>query len=863
MKRRDEDDLNEELATHLRMAADERVARGESRADAEAAARREFGNVAHVAEVTREMHGGVWWERLRQDIRYGMRALRRTPAFTIVAVLTLAIGIGANSAMFTVVNGVLLRPLPFQDARRLFLVSYLPSSMLLAAPPSLLDRAFPEFRRRARSFERVASFARSAVTLTGAGDATRLSAARTTADFFGVLGVQPQKGRAFAPEEEQPGRAAVVVLSDHLWRERFAGDPGLVGKTITLDETPHIVVGIMPPRFDFPAGAELWTPLVYKLDPGNAFLQPVVGRLRAGVTPLQARAELESIMKAMPADPRDAGTQMVARIVPLQTMVTGKIETSLLIFSAAVAFVLLIACANVANLLLIRASSRRHEMAVRAALGASRTRLVRQLLTESTLVALIGGALGIIVAFVGVRALLAVAPAGRIPRVDDIHLDGWVVAFTFGVSLVTGLAFGVVPAMHGARRAPRESLSSGARTITGTHNRLRAGLVVAEIALALVLLAGAGLMLKSFQRIRTLDLGFSAGNVATMSAALPNATYGEVPRVKTFHTATLERLARIPGVTSAGAAAWQPLGNVGIIGDFHTENAASASRQLYADKPAVSPDYFRTMGIPLVKGRDFTWRDDAGAPGVAIVSETVARTAWPNENPIGKRITMEEHPRPEDWMTVVGVVADVVQDAQFQRHAALYLPYLQLQRRFWMAQMTYAVRTTVEPHTVMRAMRAALRDVDAGVAPEAIVTMDELRSDIMAEPLFQTRLLTIFSLVALLLAAIGTYGVLAYDVSERTHEIGLRMALGATPRSAMQLVMRRTLRLAAPGIMLGILGALAVSGVLRAYLFDVKPTDPATLGVVAICIGVIALAAGFVPARRATRVDPLAALRND
>jgi predicted permease len=419
--------------------------------------------------------------------------------------------------------------------------------------------------------------------------------------------------------------------------------------------------------------------------------------------------------------------------------------------------------------------------------------------------------------------------------------------------------------MHGARRAPREALSSGARTIAGTHARLRAGLVVAEIALALVLLVGAGLMLKSFQRIRTLDLGFSVDHVATMSAALPNATYAEVPKIKAFHTATLERLARIPGVISAGAAAWQPLGNVGIIGDFHTEGLTSVSKQLYTDKPAVSPDYFRTMGIPLLGGRDFSWRDDDTAPAVVIVSESLARTAWPGENPIGKRITMTMAPRPgpEDWMTVIGIVADVVQDAQFKRHSALYLPYQQLNRSFWMGQMTYAVRTTVEPHTVMRAMRDAHHGVDASIAPEAIGTMDELRSTTMAEPLFQTRLLTIFSVVAMLLAAIGTYGVLAYDVSERTHEIGLRMALGATPRNAMRLVMRRTLRLVVPGLTLGLMGALAVTSVLRAYLFDVKPNDPATLGVVAFCILLVALAAGFVPARRATRVEPLAALRHD
>jgi putative ABC transport system permease protein len=461
-----------------------------------------------------------------------------------------------------------------------------------------------------------------------------------------------------------------------------------------------------------------------------------------------------------------------------------------------------------------------------------------------------------------VRALLAAAPASRIPRVGEIHLDGWVLVFTLGVSLVTGLAFGLVPAFQGARRAPRESLSSGTRTVTGMHARLRGGLVVAEIALALVLLAGAGLMLKSFLRMRAVDTGFVAENVVTMSASLPRTAYRDAARMQAFHSAALERLRSIPGVVSAGAVAWRPLSGLGIMGDFHIDGPASAPNG-WAGKPSVSPDYFRTMGIQLLRGRDFSIRDDAGAPSVAIVSQSVARKMWPNEDPIGKRITMEERPRAEDWITIVGVVNDVVQDAQFTRHPALYLPYLQMQRTFFIEQMTYAVRTSVEPHSVMRAMRDAMRDVDAGVVPQDLGTMDELLVTTTAEPLFQTRLLTTFSLLALLLAAIGTYGVLAYDVSERTHEIGLRMALGATSAIVMRMVMRRTLMLAAPGVVLGVAGALAVTGVLAKSLFDVKPTDPATLGIVTACIVVVALAAGFVPARRATRVQPLTVLSHD
>jgi putative ABC transport system permease protein len=602
---------------------------------------------------------------------------------------------------------------------------------------------------------------------------------------------------------------------------------------------------------------------VYRLDPGNVFMHPVVGRLRDGATPTQARDELASIMRSLPADPRGAGIETVARIVPLQDLVTGRVEKSLLIFSAAVGFVLLIACANVANLLLIRAAGRRHEMAVRAALGASRGRLIRQLLTESVLVASIGGALGIGVAMLGVRALLAAAPEGRIPRVGDIHLDGCVLLFTLGVSLLTGVAFGLVPAFNGARRSPRESLSSGSRTIVGTHARLRGSLVVAEIALALVLMTGAGLMIKSFLRMRAVDTGFAADRVVTMSATLPRTTYGDAARMRAFHTATLERLAATPGVAAAGAVAWRPLGGIGIMGTFSAEPPFERPKGFMVDKPTISPGYFQAMGIPLLRGRDFTNRDDVGAAGVVIVSQSVANRIWPNADPIGRRLTMSDDPKTGDWLTVVGVVKDVVQDAGFRPAATMYLPYRQTTSLWFIEQMTYVVRASVDPQPVMRAMRGVIRDVDPTVAPQGIGRMDEFVAAATAEPLFQTRLLTIFSLLALLLAAIGTYGVLAYDVSERRHEIGLRMALGATPGGVLWLVMRRTLLLAGPGALLGLAGAAAVTGVLRKSLFDVTPTDPSILAAVAVAVVLVAVAAGLVPARRATRVEPLSILPHE
>jgi putative ABC transport system permease protein len=857
-----DDELDAEVESHLRMAIEERMARGESRDAAERAARREFGNVTHIKEVTREVRG-LWLERLVQDVRYGARALWRTPAFTIVAVLTLALAIGANSAVFTLVNSVLLKPLPFRDPERLFLASYVPIDLPFEVPPGLADRAWLDYRQGARAFEKLTAYVRMQRTL-GAGDASdaaTVAGARVDASFFGVLGVSPMLGRVFLGDEELADRNTVAIISDRLWRERFGGDPRAIGTRIALDGIPYTVVGVMPAGFSFPARSEIWTPLTMPLPKGNFLILTVLGRLRDHVTVDQARAELGMIMAARPRDPQDDNWRALPAVLPLKDVITGNVAEPLLIFSGAVAFVLLIACVNVANLLLIRAATRRREIAVRVALGASRARIGRQLLTESLLVGLAGGAVGIATAQIGVHTLLAVTPAGRIPRLDEVHVDLRVLVFTIVLSLATGIIFGLVPALQSGRRPPSEALAHSGRMVGATQGRLRGALVAAEVGLALVLLTGAGLLIKSFTRMRSVDKGYDAHRVTRMAVELTTVRYRDSARERAFHSAILEKLARIPGVRRVAGVSYVPMGEGldGTIGNFVVDGPTPLPRGYDVDRVLVSPAYFATMAIRMLQGRDFTDGDDKGAPAVAIVSETVARRVWPDGDVVGKRIAMSGQPGPNDWITVVGVVNDVVQDQSLGKHSTVYLPYLQSPFPWLLGHMTYVVRSDAEVN-VVPGMRAALRDVDPAIPARQLQTMDDAMLEVVAEPLFQTRLLTVFSVLALLLAAIGTYGVLAYDVAERTREIALRLALGATPRAVTLMVLRRTARFALSGAVTGIAASLALTRVLTKSLFEVTPNDPATLATVVAAILLVALAAGYLPARRASQMEVLTAL---
>jgi len=849
-------ELDEELAGHMRMAIEERVARGERREDAERAARREFGNVGVVKEVTREMWGGGWFERLLQDVRYGARTLRRSPGFTIVALSTLALGIGATTAMFTVVHAVLLRPLPYPRSDRLVRIAYDYPKSPFITEGGISDRQWVDARSRYRMFTRVAAFTPGLVTLTNAGDPVRLQEASVAAGLFETLGIMPALGRTFGRDDELVGGEPVVILGDALWRERFGADSNVVGRPITLDGVRHTVLGVMPQGFAYPLDARLWRPLRLQLAPNRFQILSVIGRLRDGATRAQALAELDALAAADRA--RDS---MVARVTPLKDTVVGDVTRSLLVFAGAVGLVLLIACTNVANLLLMRATTRRREMAVRAALGAGRRRLVRQLVTESALLWVGAGVAGAGIAVAGVRALLALAPAGRIPRHGEIGVDAVALAFALVVSLGTGLIFGLIPALRATGSSVRDALAASARTMTGRDGRLRGALVMAEIAFALVLLTGAALMMESFIRLRRVELGFRPEGLASLTVDLPDATYQSAPAMQAAHEAVLDRLEKIRGVTSAAAVNFIPLGGPMIRGDIKVDGRTLPPSYLVA-KPSVSPGYFRTMGIRLRLGREFTAQDAASSPHVVIVSESVARQIWPDVSPIGQRISNKDVPGPGDWLTVVGVVDDVGQTSiDVHREPAIYQPIQQLTQTFFLGHMSFIVRAVGDPALLLPMMRRALRDVDPNQPIGSIGTVESAISATVAEPLFQARLIGAFSIVALVLAAIGIYGVVAYSVAERTREIGIRVALGAGRGDVVGMVLRRLLVLLVPGVALGVAGALATTRVLSSLLFEIRPDDPATFISVAVLLAAVAIVAGMMPARRASRVDPLVALK--
>jgi len=832
-----------------------------------------------------------WEDEMIQDLRYGVRMLLKSPAFTLAAILSLAIGIGANTALFSVINAVLWRPLPYPGAERLVHIEWNPRVDFVA------------FSETNRVFDGLAAWIDRSFTLTGRGPAVQLWAQRVTPELLSLLGVTPQVGRAFAAEEFQPGHDQVAIISDRLWRNRFGADPQIIGQAVTLDDRSYTVVGVTPPRFDFFPSDDLLIPLVITAtDPGpNWCCLNSVARLKPGITLEHAQRELAVIAS-------NSQSERAIVMQPLRESLVKDFRLTLLAVWGVAGFVLLIACANLANLMLARAANRQKELAVRAAIGARRLRLMRQLLTETVLVALLGGALGLFFAYFGVKALSAANPeihqmsldpnpiydpsagfsvgtvlfndstAGisRIPRLGEVTIDGVVMFFTFVIALLTGTLFGLAPALQFSRPDLSHALKDGA-AVSGAgfgfrrRRRTQNLLVIGEVAMALVLLAGAGLLTRSILRLHEEKLGFQPEKLLTLQLQFPSFKYRDRAMMTSFVTQLNERLAALPGVESVGAAETLPLlkrgGITTIIIDGKTDFVNSPTEKPKVRLPnaffsEISPNYIRTMGIPMRQGREFDAHDNLQSSPVAIINEAMARRHWPGENPVGKRLKIYN-----EWRTVVGVVGNVKRFAmENEPISEFYLPLLQRKGSdlSLLSFGTFVVmRITGHPEDLKDVVQQAVWSLDRDMPIEKIATMEDRVADVFAPRRFNMLLFGMFAFIALLLAALGIYGVIAYSVAQRTHEIGIRMALGATSRDVLWLVVRQGLLLALIGIAVGTGAALALTRILKNLLFGVSATDPATFVGIALLLTGVAFIASYIPARRATKVDPLVALRHE
>ena len=806
---------------------------------------------------------------LLQDLRYGLRMLTKDPGFTAMAVLTLALGIGANTAMFSVANAVLLEPLPYKRAGRLVTLWWTNTAFGSSAPGSVCDPDYVQWRTQNQVFEDMAAFHGMTSNLTGVGEPERLLGSAVSPNIFHLLGVSPLLGRTFLPEEERAEHGNVVLLSRQLWERRFGSDPAVAGKSITLDGTSFAVVGVMPANFRFPNESSFWEPLVLSHDCSNATDQ-IVARLKPGITLERARNDVAVIEHRLNQQRRRADTgQPTFSFVFLRDAMVSNIRPALLVLMAAVGLVLLIACANVVNMLLARATARQREMAIRSALGAGRGRILRQLLTESALLAVAGGSLAVIFAAWCRDSLVSLMPQNlALPgvissRIAAVNIDARVLGFTLLASLGSGLLLGLAAALQASRADTNLSLKESASTSTPGIRllSLRNLLVIGEFALTLVLLASAGLLMKSFVRLIELDPGIQPLNVLTMNLVLPSTKYQTETQMKAFHDAVMQKMGALPGVRAVGTVSYGlPLGGGGLLGDFEVDGQREMSAHLMASKLVVSPGYFRALGIPLLQGRSFDDHDSAQAQPVAIVSDSVARRFWPKGDAPGKRISLGWQGSP--WYSVVGVARDVRQmGPQKEAPLAIYVPYSQAPRDFFLSFMTVVARTDSDPLSMANTLRRAVQTVDPDMPLFDVASMEQLVYKSVASPRFNALLLACFAALALTLAVVGIYGVMSYSVAQRTHEIGIRMALGAQQEDVLKLVVSQGLRLTLIGEVAGILGALGLTRFLSSLLYSVKPSDPLTFVVVSLGLAGVALLASYVPARRATKVDPMAALR--
>jgi predicted permease len=863
-----EQDANEELRFHIEQQTAANIAAGMSPEEARRQAALQFGAVEGVKEHCREQRSGFWLETLIADTRYALRVMRKNPGFAAIAILTLALGIGANTAIFSVVYAVLLKPLPYANPSQLVLV--------LAAKPqenALTGTSFPnleDWRAQNSVFSELAGDQAHDLTVTGRGEPFVANTSVVTPGIFAVLGAAPLAGRTFVPDDGKQGAAPVVILSENLWRSRFGADPKIVGQAISLDKKLFTVVGIMPAGFRSPAlrrNQDIWVPLVddplfssWMARRGGHWLR-IIGRLEAGVGIAQAQAEMEAISARLAKEYPTENEGWTVRVSPLQSALVGDVKPALLILLGAVGLVLLIACANIANLLLARASSRAREMSVRIALGAGRARIVRQLLTESAALGLLGGIAGMLLAYWGVRSLGSLLPAD-VADIHAIRVDGYVLAFALLLSIAASFVFGLAPALFAAGSDLQKTLRKGAGRAGsgGSRQRARTILAAAEIAVAMVLLVSAGLLIRSFITLSSVSPGFRSDHLTKAEVQLPRFEYSTPRQWSSFASDLLARIQAEPGMRDSAVAIPLPLANgfVNLGFEIEGDTAASSSKSRTADYVATSPEYFRVMGIPLLQGRSFSAQDVDTTPRVAIISEAMAREYFPNQNPIGKRIVFGFPPDGGAPREIVGIVGDVRDVALSQKPAAMmYVPYAQAP--FWGAVLV--VHSNLSVAAVADAIRRDTRAIDKDLPVTDITAMPDIVDASVAQPRFQTLLLGLFGALALILAAVGIYGVTSYSVIQRTHEIGIRMSLGAHPGQVLRLVMGQGAKLALAGIIIGAAAAFALTRLMRSLLFEVSPADPLTFAAIAALLVAVALAACYIPARRAMRVDPMTALR--
>jgi predicted permease len=812
-----------------------------------------------------------------KDLRNGIRALLGSPGFSGMAMLAIALGIGANCAIFSVVNAILLRPLPYDHPEQIVVLWSVNAKLHLGLDtlPSSAGQ-FADYRDQSDAFEHMAAFWSDSKNLEGKGDPEKLGTARVTADFFSALGVEPILGRTFLPEEDQPGHHREVILSHRFWQRRFAGDPRIIGQSIALSGESFTVVGVMPRGFHYPSAADMpgilrfasqtdiWAPRAFtakEINERGGLNTCVIARLRPGVTIGQAQAQLSTIAARNAEKYPESDADFAVEIIPMLDQIVGSLKPALMILLGAVGFVLLIACANVANLLLARGAARQKEMAIRTALGASRSRIVRQLLTESVLLALVGGVFGLILAFWGVKLLVAITP-DNIPRVKDVNVDMRVLLFTLGIALLTGIVFGLVPALKASRPDLNESLKEGGRGSTGRRHLILDVLVTAEVALALVLLIGAGLMVRSIISIYGVDLGLNSKNVLTMRLDLPLTRYPKAEQRLSFYKEVLRRIQALPGVVAVAGTSQIPFTG-GEVAGFVIEGKPlpdSVSKWPIAYYHVTTADYFQTLKIPLMKGREFSEQDDKDAPGAVIINETLAERYFPGEDPVGKRIRLEGEGEHEALQSIVGVVGDVRNASlDAQPIPEVYRHYPQTDGR---KGLSVVLRSASDPWwSIAPAARSEIWAVDKDMAIYNVATVDQIISESVSQRRFNFLLLSLFAIIGLTLAAIGIYGVMSYSVTQRTHEIGIRMALGARRSDVLRMVVGRGMALALIGLGIGLITGFALTRVMTGLVFGISTTDPLTFVAISLLLAVVALISNLIPASRATRVDPLVALR--